>query len=200
VKTQLCDPGWKLTAAGSWGAGAPPDVPAALEGWLAAWDRGLFRPDLFDQPDGLSAAPCHLRLAFLTAAAHSAEESLGILERYSSLSAIEAALEQARGLAEIEMNELEISNAQLKDFQTLLSLLVFPSHALRSAPSGWLAIRKVSQACGLLQFPGITPSSWSKLSPSRSLPWPGSCSRRILTGAGAPHDRSGVPGPAGHQL
>ena len=88
-------------------------------------------------------------------------------------------------LAEVEMNELEISNTQLKDFQTLLSLLVFPSLLCGPALSGWLLIRKASQDCGLLQFPGITPSSWSRLEPSRSLPWPRSCSRRTRTGAGA---------------
>jgi cyclic beta-1,2-glucan synthetase len=50
------------------------------------------------------------------------------------LDAIQAALEQARLIAEVELNELEMSNSQLKDFQTLLSLLVFPSHALRASP------------------------------------------------------------------
>ena len=75
-----------------------------------------------------------LRLAFLTAAAHTAESCQSIIDRYSSFDAIQAALEQARVLAEVELNELEISNAQLKDFQILLSLLVFPSHALRASP------------------------------------------------------------------
>ena len=82
------------------------------------------------------------RLAFLTAAARSAEGSQDIIDRYSSLGAIQAALEQARVLAEVEMNELEISNAQLKDFQTLLSLLVFPSPALRASPERLAANQK----------------------------------------------------------
>ena len=75
-----------------------------------------------------------LHLAFLTAAAQTAESCQSIIDRYSSFDAIQAALEQARVLAEVELNELEISNAQLKDFQILLSLLVFPSHALRASP------------------------------------------------------------------
>jgi cyclic beta-1,2-glucan synthetase len=82
------------------------------------------------------------RLAFLTAAASSAQGSQEIIDRYSSLGAIQAALEQARALAEEEMNELDISNAQLKDFQTLLSLLVFPSPALRSSPERLAANQK----------------------------------------------------------
>jgi len=82
------------------------------------------------------------RLAFLTAAARSAESCQAIIDRYSSLGAIQAALERARALAEAEMNELEISNAQLKDFQTLLSLLVFPSSALRASPERLAANQK----------------------------------------------------------
>ncbi len=73
-----------------------------------------------------------LRLAFLTAAAPSADGSRDIIDRYASLNEIEAALERARALAEQELTELEISSAQLKDFQTLLSLLIFPSPALRA--------------------------------------------------------------------
>src|SRR3989304_711090 len=82
------------------------------------------------------------RLAFLTVAARSAESSRELIDRYSSLGAIQAALEQARALAEVEMNELEISNAQLKDFQTLLSWLVFPSLALRASPERLAANQK----------------------------------------------------------
>jgi len=80
--------------------------------------------------------PAHgsLQLAFLTAAARSAESSRAIIDRYSSLGAVQAALEQARKLAEVEMNDSEVTTTQLKDFQTLLSLLIFPSAALRASP------------------------------------------------------------------
>jgi cyclic beta-1,2-glucan synthetase len=81
-------------------------------------------------------------LAFLTIAAHSAEHSQVLIDRYSTLGTIQAALEQAQVLAEMEMNELEISTAQLKDFQTLLSSLVFPSSALRASPDRLAANQK----------------------------------------------------------
>ena len=90
-----------------------------------------------------------MRLAFLTTAARSAESCQAIIDRYSSLSAIQAARERTRALAEVELNELDISNLQLKDFQTLLSLLVFPSHALRASPER-LAINQKGQ-------PGLWP-------------------------------------------
>src|SRR4030065_89509 len=76
------------------------------------------------------------------AAARSAESCQAIIDRYSSLGAIRAALERARALAEVELNELEISNPQLKDFQILLSLLVFPSPALRASPERLAANQK----------------------------------------------------------
>ena len=88
--------------------------------------------------------PAHgvLQLGFLTAAASSAEGSQAIIERYSSLGAIQEALEQARALAEVELNELDISNTRLNDFQTLLSLLIFPSPALRASPERLAANQK----------------------------------------------------------
>jgi cyclic beta-1,2-glucan synthetase len=98
-----------------------------------------------------------LRLAFLTAAARSAEGSRAIIDRYSSLGAIQEALEQARTLTEEEMNELEISNAQLKVFQTLLSLLIFPSHALRAKPERLAANQKGQSALWPFAISGDFP-------------------------------------------
>jgi cyclic beta-1,2-glucan synthetase len=83
-----------------------------------------------------------IRLAFLTIAANSVGKSQDILNRYASIDAIQAALEQARVLAEEEMNELAISHHQLNNFQTLLSLLVFPSHALRASQERLAANQK----------------------------------------------------------
>ena len=97
------------------------------------------------------------RLAFLTAAARSAEGSQAIIDRYSSLGAIQAALDQARVLAEVEMNDLEISSPQLKDFQTLLSLLVFPSPALRASPERLAANQKSQPALWSFAISGDYP-------------------------------------------
>ena len=97
-----------------------------------------------------------LSLAFLTAAAHSAEGCHSIIDRYSSLDAIQAALEQARVLAEVELNELGISNPQLKDFQTLLSVLVFPSHAMRANPDRLAANQKgAARTVAIFNFRGL---------------------------------------------
>ena len=124
------------------GRGRTTRRPAALEsGSLPGTETSL--DPIFSISQGVYLPPHGtLRLAFLTAAAHSAEGSRDIIDRYSSLGAIQAALEQARTLAEEEMNILDISFTQLKDFQTLLSLLAFPSPALRGSPDRLAANQK----------------------------------------------------------
>ncbi len=111
-----------------------------------------------------------LRLAFLTAAARSAENSRALIDRYSSLGAIQAALEQARVLAEVELNELDISNPQLRDFQTLLSLLVFPSHALRSSPERLAANQKGQSGLWPLAISGDYPILLVEIGDEQELP------------------------------
>jgi len=124
------------------GRGRTARRPAALETGLRP-GTGVSLDPIFSISQ-LVYLPPHgtLRLAFLTSAARSAEGCRAIIDRYSSLGAIQTTLEQARVLAEVEMNELEISNPQLKDFQTLLSLLVFPSPALRASPERLAANQK----------------------------------------------------------
>ena len=116
------------------GRGRTTRRPAALDAGAPSRAETTLDP-IFSIGQAVSLPPHGtLRLAFLTTAAHTAESCQSMIDRYSSLDEIQAALEQARVLAEVELNELEISDAQLKDFQTLLSLLVFPSHALRASP------------------------------------------------------------------
>jgi cyclic beta-1,2-glucan synthetase len=98
-----------------------------------------------------------LRLAFLTAAARTADGCRAIIDRYSELGAIQAAQEQAQVLAEEEMNELDLSSSRLKDFQTLLSLLVFPSPALRASPERLAANQKGQPALWPFAISGDYP-------------------------------------------
>ena len=135
------------------GRGRTARRPAALEtGSLPGTEASL---DPIFSISQVVYLPPHgtLSLAFLTAAARSAEVCHSIIDRYSSLDAIQAALEQARVLADVELNELGISNSQLKDFQTLLSVLVFPSHAMRANPDRLAANQKGQ--------PGLWPFSIS---------------------------------------
>jgi cyclic beta-1,2-glucan synthetase len=124
------------------GRGRTARCPAALEAGSLSGTGASLDP-IFSISQVVYLPPHRtFSLAFLTAAARSAESSRALIDRYSALGAIQAALEQARVLAEVEMNELDISNPQLKDFQTLLSLLVFPSPALRASPERLAANQK----------------------------------------------------------
>ena len=111
-----------------------------------------------------------VRLAFLTAAARSAEEAQALIDRYASLDAIQAALDRAQSLAETEMHELEISSAQLADFQTLLSLLVFPSHAMRAAAERLAANRKGQEGLWSFAISGDYPLLLAGLGTEQELP------------------------------
>ena len=167
------------------GRGRTSRNPAALE----AGSRHGTRPSL-DPIFSISQVvylPPHstLRLAFLTAAARSAEGTRAIIDRYSSLDAIQAALEQARVLAEVEMNELGISSRQLRDFQTLLSLLIFPSSVLRARPERLAANQKSQPGLWPFAISGDYPILLVELEPNRSLVWLRSFSRHTPTGAGA---------------
>ena len=111
-----------------------------------------------------------LRLAFLTAAARTADDSRALIKRYSSLGAIQAALEQARVLAEVELNELDIANPQLRDFQTLLSLLVFPSHALRASPERLASNQKGQPGLWPFAISGDYPILLAEIGDEQELP------------------------------
>jgi cyclic beta-1,2-glucan synthetase len=124
------------------GRGRTDRRPAALEAGSISGTGDTLDPIFSISQEVYLPPHSTLQLAFLTAAARSEENSRSIIDRYSSLDAIQAALEQVRVLAEVELNELEISNSQLKDFQTLLSLLVFPSAALRPSPERLAANQK----------------------------------------------------------
>jgi cyclic beta-1,2-glucan synthetase len=119
--------------------------PAALEAGSVSGDASSLDP-IFSISQ-LVYLPPHgtIRLAFMTAAARSAAGVRAIIDRYTSLDLIHASLEKARTFAEEEINDLEITGDQLKDFQTLLSLLVYPSCALRPEPAR-LAMNQKGQA------------------------------------------------------
>ncbi len=68
------------------------------------------------------------------------------------------------------MNELEISNAQLKDFQTLLSLLVFPSAALRASPERLAANQQGQPGLWPFAISGDYPILLAEIETEQELP------------------------------
>ena len=131
------------------GRGRTTRRPAALEAGTLP-ENGPSLDPIFSISQAVYLPPhATLSLAFLTIAANSVDHSQDIVNRYASLDAIQAAFEQARVLAEEEMNELAVSHVQLKDFQILMSLLIFPSSALRASRER-LAVNQKGQ-------PGLWP-------------------------------------------
>jgi cyclic beta-1,2-glucan synthetase len=71
-------------------------------------------------------------LAFITLAAQLRQETLALAEYYQEWSSIDRAFDQARSHSEIELRQLELNIRDLERTQQLLSLLLYPSPALRA--------------------------------------------------------------------
>ena len=76
-----------------------------------------------------------VRLAYVTLAAASREEALGLARRYRVWSRIERAFDQARAQSERELRRFGFDGPDLEHFQKLLSVLLYPHKALRADPS-----------------------------------------------------------------
>jgi cyclic beta-1,2-glucan synthetase len=121
--------------------------PAALE------EAGRRRPGTvgatLDPVMALSAAielPPHrqLMLAYLLLAADSREAAIALARRYRSLHHLEWLVELARRNAETEIVELGLTPHDLPLAQKLLSLILYPHHALR-APADVLGRNRLGQ-------------------------------------------------------
>ncbi|MBV7331599.1 hypothetical protein KFU94_25860 [Chloroflexi bacterium TSY] len=75
-----------------------------------------------------------LELSFITLAAHSREDALALAERYQNWATINRAFDQARNQSERELRQLDLTSAELEQFQKLLSVLLYPHEALRAVP------------------------------------------------------------------
>ena len=85
-----------------------------------------------------------LRLAYILVAAESREAAVAVARRYRSLHNLEWPFELARRNAETEIADLGLAPRDLPLAQKLLSLILFPHHALR-APLDVLGRHRLSQ-------------------------------------------------------
>lgn len=90
-----------------------------------------------------------VQVAFITMVAETRQEVFDLAGRYQAWHAIRRAFDQSRSRAEVELRRLGLNTAKLADFQRLLSVLIFPSDALR-APASVLASNSKGQ-------PGLWP-------------------------------------------
>jgi cyclic beta-1,2-glucan synthetase len=84
----------------------------------------------------------HAQLAFLTLAANSKQSIVDLAKRYALWHNVEWAFAGARNHAEMELRKLGLTGSELSQIQRLLSVLVYPHHALRAAPEILSANRK----------------------------------------------------------
>jgi cyclic beta-1,2-glucan synthetase len=103
-----------------------------------------------------------IRFAYLTIAASSRQAGLALAARYQAWPTVGRALDQARAQSELELRQLNLDTPQLERIQQLLSVLLYPSPALRADPAVLTANSKASPACGLMLFPAIIPFCWSR--------------------------------------
>jgi cyclic beta-1,2-glucan synthetase len=75
-----------------------------------------------------------ISLAYVLVAAESRQAAVAVARRYQSLDHLEWSLQLARRQTEGELAELRLASPDLPVAQRLLSLLLYPHHALRAAP------------------------------------------------------------------
>lgn len=73
-----------------------------------------------------------VRLAFLTAAGKDRESLLATLGRYRDFQRIDRAFARAQATSELEMRRMELSSDLLRQYQQLLSVLLYPYPGLRA--------------------------------------------------------------------
>jgi cyclic beta-1,2-glucan synthetase len=126
------------------GRGSTPRNPAAFNNGSGLTNTvGTVLDPIMALGQVLELAPhTTVQIAFLTIAAESREESLDLARRYRDWARINRAFDQARSQSEIEMRELELSSEELQRIEQLLSVLLYPSPALRAEPDILAANRK----------------------------------------------------------
>lgn len=111
-----------------------------------------------------------VELAFLTVAASARREALDLVSRYRSWSSIGRAFDQARSLAEAELRQLGLQTIDLERIQTLLSLLIYPSLALRAEAQVLAANRKGQPGLWAYGISGDYPILLARLAAVEELP------------------------------
>jgi cyclic beta-1,2-glucan synthetase len=81
-------------------------------------------------------------IAYVTVAAGSRHEVLALAHRYRSWPRIWRTFDRARSQSEVELRQLGLTVSDVKDYQRLLSVLLYPHAALRATPATLAANHK----------------------------------------------------------
>ena len=139
----VVEPGHKVTGeyesdrARFLGRGQTPKTPAVLQGKgspLSGTVGGTLDPILSLAQEIDLKPHTRTQVTFITLASASRSEALERVARYQSMQAINRAFDEARAHSERELAELGLDAAGVEHIQQLLSVLLYPSEALRAAP------------------------------------------------------------------
>src|SRR6185436_9982466 len=133
------------------GRGHTPRDPAALQLGSGLLNRNDTLDPIFALQAQVSVPGYESRqLAIITLAADSRTDALTLASRYRQWYYITKAFGEARTQAEHELVRIGLTSKQLEQIQKLLSVLLYPSAALRSDPA-LLASNRLGQS-GLWSF------------------------------------------------
>ncbi|MFN3388650.1 MAG: glucoamylase family protein [Allosphingosinicella sp.] len=136
--------GWEADRRAFLGRGGSVRAPKGLAEGLGGSDGWTLDPIFALQARAELAPFGTCELCFVTAAAGSSESVLDLIERYSSLPAVEWAFSDGAAAAAREVQALGLAPARLPELQQLASLLLHPHPALR-APSETLTANTAGQ-------------------------------------------------------
>ncbi len=97
------------------------------------------------------------QVTFITLTTRSRDQAVTLAQRYQDPSTIERAFEQARGRAELELTQLELTVAELEQIEQLLSALIYPRAALRANAASLAANRKGQSSLWRFSISGDYP-------------------------------------------
>ena len=97
------------------------------------------------------------QVSFITLAARSRDKVLTLAQRYRDAPTIERAFEQARGRAESELIQLDLTVSDLEQIEQLLSALIYPRAALRTNAATLAANRKGQSSLWRFSISGDYP-------------------------------------------
>ena len=111
-----------------------------------------------------------VRLVYLTLVAESQKRVLKLAKRYQAWPRIDRAFDQARTQSEIELRNLDLKVADVRDMQRLLSVLIYPHRALRADPATLADNRRGQSALWAYDVSGDYPVLLVRVAEEEELP------------------------------
>jgi cyclic beta-1,2-glucan synthetase len=120
------------------GRGRTPRTPEAIDnnGYGLSGITGATLDPIMSLSQEIDLEPyAKVQLAYVTLAAGSRKEALGLVDRYQAWTLIDQAFDRARFQSELELRQRNLTVRDVEDIQKLLSVLLYPHADLRADPT-----------------------------------------------------------------